>query len=108
MLQRAGERLLDLNADGSLLVVGQSVVLPGWEGELGLRPKKQFVATKLRHYRAACAAVSRQARRGAVEGEYNRLVHLPVEFELRAAAEILAGSLIADAGEFAGEGECHC
>jgi hypothetical protein len=36
VLKRAGERLLDLDRDGSLGVVGQAVILRPPEGELGL------------------------------------------------------------------------
>ena len=37
VLERAGERLLDLDRDGCLGVVGQAVILPPPESELGLK-----------------------------------------------------------------------
>ncbi len=37
MLERAGERLLDLDRDGGLGIVGQAMILPPPEGELGLQ-----------------------------------------------------------------------
>ena len=37
MLERAGERLLDLNRDGGVSIVGQAVILATPEGELGLQ-----------------------------------------------------------------------
>ena len=37
MLERTGERLLDLDGDGGVGVVGQAVILPAPEGELGLQ-----------------------------------------------------------------------